>query len=154
MARVDARERNTGWKRVLAEHANQGRARKHLQGASRDEAASHQSHTDRCRGGAMVWTTQRDQALDASVSAVMLHIVSGHDAALGVPDDVEPLQTGSGADSFELVGYRCGEIGDRVGVESPQQAAEIEAEDAVALSPKSLFHDLPDVPSLEEAVKQ
>ena len=107
MARVDARERNAGGN-VSLRHANQ-RKPEASAGASRDEAASHQSH-DRCRGAA-VWTTQRIRF--TSVSAVM-YIVSGHDAALGVPDDAEPLQTGAGADSLSLSAIdaeRSGSVG-------------------------------------------
>ena len=102
----------------------------------------------------MVWATQGDQALHPSISTMMLYIMASDDAPLGVADDVEPLQASACANALEFVCDRSRKIWNRVGVEPPEQSTEIKAEDTVALSPKALLHDLPDIPRLEEAVQK
>jgi len=95
-----------------------------------------------------------DEALCSPVSPVMLYVVSGHQPALGVSDHVKAIQPIPRTDALDLVGDQCREIRDGAGIETPEQAAQIETEDAVAVVTKAVLKDLPDIPCLEEAVQE
>ena len=154
MSRVDAGQWNPGWKCVLPKQSDQCRTGEHLQWTSTDQATGHQADADGCRGGPVVWASKGDEALCALVAPEVLNVVPGDDSAFGVTHDVEAFQSGSGADTLQLVCNRGCEVRNGASVEAPEQATQIEAEHAIAVIAEAILHHFPDVSSLEETMEQ
>lgn len=69
-------------------------------------------------------------------------------------DNVKVFQAGAFSQAFDFFRNLKGHFGGWDRVESPEKTAKIKGEDCVAIVPKAVLHDFPNVPGLHESVEQ
>ena len=102
----------------------------------------------------MMWRAKGDHALDSRLSAVGLHIPARDQAPLAVSNNVELVEpVGLCQVFYFLRNHLCAGI-DGMGVEAGEEPPKSERHHRIVIKTEPIFHGVPDVSSLEKAMKE